>query len=360
MNEIKRLWDKRYEPQGRIDITVFFVNIFLIICHIFLMIIYIIIGHSFMTWVNVVSLFVYLFYLFRCYRNIERYMGLAFLEIWLHQIFGILSFGWTPCYQNWCFGMIAAYFLPAFSHNDGKKVVKRPFFFAFLIIFSYFFLATTFPLMHLSITKDLGIVTNSILFILNNGFTFISITMFAMFYTKRTDRNQRELSRKADYDELTALYNRYALNQMGERIATSAEVNNKNYSVAIIDIDFFKKVNDTYGHTSGDLVLKQLATYLRQCSIKGIVSGRWGGEEFVLISPHNISYETFTTALEKLRIKVEKTKFTIEKKKQIKVTISIGATCVDGTINLEDAVSKADVNLYKAKESGRNKLVKKI
>ena len=358
MNEFRRLWDKKYEPQGRIDLTVFFVNIFLLMCHVFLMVIYMIIGHTFMICVNSVSLLVYLLFIFKCYKNIERYMGIAFLEIWLHQIFGILSFGWTPCYQNWCFGMIAAYFLPAFSQNDGNKTVKRPFYYAFLIIFSYFFLATTFPLMHLSITKELGIGMNSILFIANNLFVFFSITMFALYYTKRTDRKERELSRKADYDELTSLYNRYALNQMGERIATSSENNNKPYSVAIIDIDFFKKVNDKYGHASGDLVLKQLATLLRQSAIKGIVSGRWGGEEFVLISPHNVSYDNFTLTLEKLRAKVEKTKFIIEKKKQIKVTISIGSASVDGTINLEDAVSKADVNLYKAKESGRNKLIK--
>ena len=254
--------------------------------------------------------------------------------------------------------MIAAYFIPAFSPNNKKRSIKRAIYNSFLIIFSYFFLATIFPLLNLNITQELNIYINSILFMLNNSFVFFTIIMFDLFYTARTDRNQRELSRKADYDELTSLYNRYALNQMGERIIIASENNNKNYSVAILDIDFFKKVNDTYGHTSGDMVLKQLAILLRQSSVRGIVSGRWGGEEFVLISPHNISYNNFVTTLEKLRQKVEKTKFEIENGKQIDLTISIGAASVDGTTNLEDAVSQADAKLYKAKESGRNKLIK--
>ena len=357
MKSFKELWEKKYEPQGRINITVFFVNIFLIMCHIYLMIVYLIIGHKVMIYANIASLLVYGLYTFHCYKNIERYMGIAFLEIWIHQIFGILTFGWTPCYQNWCFGMIAAYFLPAFSSGNDKKLIKRPFIFASLIIFTYFFLATFIPVVDISFHQELDIPMNSLLFIGNNIFVFFTITMFALFYTSKSDRKERELSRKADYDELTNLYNRYALNQMGERISNASDKNDKSYSVAIIDIDFFKKVNDTYGHTSGDMVLKELANIMRLNSVKGIIPGRWGGEEFVMIAPHNISYNTFKNTLEKLRQKVERTKFKIENNKEIDVTISIGSAKASSGISLEDAISNADVNLYKAKESGRNRLI---
>lgn len=356
MNDIKELWARRYEPQERVNLTVFFVNLFLLFCHIFLMVVYIFIGHSFMTYVNVVSLLVYLLFLTSCYKNIERYMGIAFLEIWLHLICGILSFGWTPCYQNWCFGMIAAYFLPSLNHDD-KTSIHRPFHYAFLIMFTYFFLATFFPLMHLKITTELDIYANSILFIGNNLFVFIAIILFALFYTKRTDRREKELTRKADYDELTSLYNRYALTQLSDKVVTASKENKKPYSVAILDIDFFKKVNDKFGHTSGDMVLKQLANILRSFSVRGIIAGRWGGEEFILIAPHNITYTDFKDTLEKLRLKVSQTKFRIEKKKDIKVTISIGSVKVSKYKDLEDSVSDADINLYKAKESGRNKLI---
>ena len=154
MSEIKRLWLNKHTPQGRIDITVFFVNIFLLICHLFLMGVYIVIKHKPMIYINIISLVLYTFYIFKCYRNVERYMGISFLEIWIHLIGGILSFGWRPCYQNWCFAMIVAYFLPAFSPN---KSVKRSFIFAFLIIFTYFFMATFYPLVHFKFTTELDL-----------------------------------------------------------------------------------------------------------------------------------------------------------------------------------------------------------
>lgn len=355
MSEIKRLWSNKHTPQGRIDITVFFVNIFLLICHLFLMGVYIVIKHKPMIYINIISLVLYTFYIFRCYRNVERYMGISFLEIWIHLIGGILSFGWRPCYQNWCFAMIVAYFLPAFSPN---KSVKRSFIFAFLIIFTYFFMATFYPLVHFKFTTELDLYTDSVLFIANNGFVFITITLFALFYTSRSNRKELELSRKADYDELTDLYNRHAINQLGTKLINQAKEKNESYYVAILDIDYFKKINDTFGHSSGDLVLKKIASIIRTYSVRGIIPGRWGGEEFVMLAPHHIEYSEFTKILEKLRIKVSETEFNIENDQKINLTISIGSAKIKEYKNIEESIADADINLYKAKETGRNKLVK--
>lgn len=357
MNEIKELWKRKKEPQGRIDITVFFVNIFLFLCHVFLMLVYVAIGHKFMICVNTFSLLIYLLSVPVCYKNIDRYMGIAFLEIWIHQICGILSFGWTPCYQNWCFGMITAYFLPAFS-SERRGARQRPFIYAFLIIFTYFFLATFFPLVHLKITTELNIYMNSLLFIGNNSFVFINISLFALFYTSNNNRKEIELSKKAEYDELTQLYNRRGINELGNSIISNAKEENKPYYIAILDIDYFKKINDKYGHISGDLVLKRLANIIRAYSNKGIIPGRWGGEEFVMIAPHTISYSEFTKILERLRINISEVKFDIENNKEINLTISIGAAKVKKHENIEEAIGYADINLYKAKSGGRNMLVK--
>ena len=284
-------------------------------------------------------------------------MGIAYLNIWVHLICGILSFGWTPCYQNWSFAMIAAYFLPAFN-TDNKFSKKRPIYYALLIIFSYFILATVFPLLNLKITIELNIYMNSILFIANNLFTFITIILFVVFYTSNNNRKEMELSRKADYDELTNLYNRHALNQLGKSIIEHAKENKKSYSVAILDIDYFKKINDKYGHKSGDLVLKRLANILKIYSTKEITCGRWGGEEFIMIASPEIEYSKFTKILESMRIKISESKFNIEDNKKIDLTISIGSAKLRKYKDLETAVSSADVNLYKAKKTGRNKLVK--
>lgn len=357
MNEIKKLWARKYSPQGRIDITVFFVNIFLLLCHVFLMVIYLIIGNKVMIGVNIFSLLLYILYIPSCYKNVERYMGMSFLEIWVHLICGILCFGWTPCYQNYCFGMLTAFFLPA-TGTQYVKSKKRVIMYSLLIIFTYFILATAYPLLHLSFTQELNIYLNSILFIGNNAAVFITIAMFAVFYTSTSNRKELELSRKADYDELTNLYNRYSINQLGNRIIAKAKENDEAYSVAILDIDHFKKVNDKYGHSSGDVVLRKVADMIKKASVNGIIPGRWGGEEFVMIAPHYVAYEEFTNVLEELRIRISEETFEVDNNKKIKLTISIGSSKVRGYDNTEKAISMADTNLYKAKETGRNKLVK--
>ena len=355
MEEIKRLFKNKYNIQGKIDITVFFVNIYLLFIHILLLIIYLLFGHKLMTIYSLITTPIYLYYIFNCYKTINRYMGIAFCEIWVHLILGILSFGWTPCYQNWCFGMIVAYFLPAFDLN---KTNNRPFIYAFMVIFTYFFLSTFYPLINLKITMDLTISQHSILFIINNLSVFVAIILFAIFYTSRSTRKELELSRKADYDELTGLYNRHAISQLGNKLIESAKENKKPYYIAMIDIDFFKKINDTYGHTSGDMVLRKLSNIIRIYSIKGIIPGRWGGEEFIMIAPHQMKYSEFTKILESLRSIVEKTEFLTEKNEKIKLTISIGSVIIKKHKNIDESISLADNNLYKAKTKGRNRLVK--
>ena len=357
MNTIKELWANKKEAQGRMNITIFFINIFLLLCHIFLMIVYIIADHHFMIGANIVSLFVYSYYFLNCYKNSIRYAGIVFLEIWLHMLFAIASFGWTPCFQNWSFAIIAAYFLPAFGLEHKKSSYKSIMAYTSIVIVTYFLIAVAIYVIDIPIMEPLSDTMNRLLFALNNLATFFAIIMFSVFYTSNNRREKRELSRKASYDELTNLYNRYALTQLSGHIISEAKEEKKPYNVAIIDVDYFKNVNDTYGHLSGDMVLEQLSRVLRAYSMRGIISGRWGGEEFIMIAPYDIEYSRFTKILERLRMSVENRKFKIEADEEINITISVGSAKIKKYTTLEEAVSIADENLYKAKEEGRNKVV---
>ena len=356
-NDLKKLWGNKNNSQGRIDITIFFVNIFLILCHAFLMVIYVMAKHNFMIYVNIVSSIIYIISLFSCYKNVDRYVSMASVEIWLHMLCAIISFGWTPCFQNWSFALIAGYFLPVFSRDNQKKFRKRSILFALSIITSYFLFSVIINIYDFKTMKPLDDFMNRLMFTINNCISFIAIMMFAIFYTSKTKRKELELSRKADYDELTNLYNRHAINQISEKIIGEAKYLNKSYNIAIIDVDFFKNINDTYGHLSGDMVLKELADIFKFYSNKGIIPSRWGGEEFLIITPCDIPYKTFLNILEKIRIKVSKTKFNTETKEKIDLTISIGASSINKYNTLEDVIAEADKNLYKAKDTGRNKLV---
>lgn len=355
MNVLKELWNKRHTPKGRVDITFFFGNIFLLFCHLLLMIIYIIIGHGCMIGINIISTVVYLLQIKSCYKRTDIFVPLAFFDIWLHMIFAVLSFGWTPCFQNWAFALIAAYFLPTYSFDEEKKSKLQSIIFTVIIIVTYFILSILIHVANIPIAVTLSSNMNRVLFTINNLFAFIAITMFAIFYTSSSKRKQYELTRKADYDELTDLYNRHAITQLS-RSLVGEETSRKKYNAAIIDIDFFKLVNDKYGHNSGDMVLKEIAKILKSHN-KKIIPSRWGGEEFVVISTTEVPYAEFKKLMESLRVKISKHKFEIVDKKNINITVSIGITKVKKNDILNDAIKVADKNLYKAKKAGRNRVI---
>jgi diguanylate cyclase (GGDEF)-like protein len=122
--------------------------------------------------------------------------------------------------------------------------------------------------------------------------------------------------------------------------------------VGIIDIDDFKSVNDTYGHAEGDKVLVTIADILRDeiGNTSSSFFGRWGGEEFLFVLP-NLSIDDAYDKLEKLRKTVEKTDFGEVGHK----TISIGITSYAPDDTADDVFQRADVALYEAKETGKNK-----
>lgn len=357
IKDIKELWSKKKELQGRLDVTVFFVNIFLILTHIFLMGIYVMANHRFMIITNIVSLLYYICWITNCYKKKDYYISFTFFEIWIHMLLGLVSFGWHASFQNWIFALIVATFLPSFKSDVYKPNYGRSFLFTGIVVVTYFVFAVLIYIIPFKISVELSPILLRTIFTFNNLVSFSAIILFAIFYTIRNEYRVRELTIKAEYDELTSLYNRHALQAIGNSIMNEAYRNKNTYSVAIIDIDFFKKINDTYGHASGDLVLKELANLLRAYSFKGIMPGRWGGEEFVMIAPYNIGYNEFTIILEKLREKVERQGFPVEGNDKIDLTISIGVSEIKGKVKLDDAISIADKNLYKAKKNGRNKVI---
>lgn len=126
-------------------------------------------------------------------------------------------------------------------------------------------------------------------------------------------------------------------------------------SLFICDIDFFKKVNDTYGHNAGDAVLKHVAEIFGSSCPKGAEVYRWGGEEFIMILPDKNLSAAEETA-EKLRAAVESSVCRFEDL-EIKVTMSFGCTEADPAKTIEENISDADGKLYSAKENGRNRVV---
>ncbi|MCB2180629.1 MAG: sensor domain-containing diguanylate cyclase [Desulfobulbaceae bacterium] len=164
------------------------------------------------------------------------------------------------------------------------------------------------------------------------------------------------------HDSLTGLANRTLLLSRLNEEAGRARRARENLSVAMVDIDFFKKVNDTYGHAAGDMVLREVAILLRQEFRSCDFVARYGGEEFTLIMP-DTNKEQAAIALERIRQSVEAFEFCCGRSdtyKNIRITISGGVAVgsgVDQSWSIETLLETADEALYKAKQTGRNKIV---
>ncbi len=161
-------------------------------------------------------------------------------------------------------------------------------------------------------------------------------------------RNFRRANRLSLTDPLTGLPNRRNMQKFLTEQITIVRRYAKSLAVAMLDIDFFKKYNDTYGHQAGDQVLIQVAGILRRQLRRSDLPARYGGEEFIVILPETEG-EPACCPMDRIRRLVEK---------ETPVTVSIGIACYHDDLAPEELVELADQALYQAKEGGRNRLVR--
>jgi diguanylate cyclase (GGDEF)-like protein len=173
---------------------------------------------------------------------------------------------------------------------------------------------------------------------------------------KEIETLYQEVERRSRIDPLTELSNRRSFSCDALRFFQLAIRHQKKLSCAMLDIDFFKKVNDTYGHDIGDKVLVAVAKACKKQLRKTDLLARFGGEEFCFLFPETdlngaaIIAENIRDAISKLEFDSEKNRFS--------VTVSIGISkLLDSNDSMENMLKRSDESLYKAKENGRNRVV---
>jgi two-component system cell cycle response regulator len=177
-------------------------------------------------------------------------------------------------------------------------------------------------------------------------------------YSERLRDNVQKSAEMAITDALTGLFNRRYMEMHLATLVEQAASRGKPIAVLIVDIDYFKAVNDSYGHDAGDDVLREFALRIRKAIRNIDLACRYGGEEFVIVMPET-DVAVATIVAERLRRRIASEPFTIEQgARNLNVTISIGIAALAGVADTAAAILKrADTALYRAKRDGRNRVV---
>jgi diguanylate cyclase (GGDEF)-like protein len=177
---------------------------------------------------------------------------------------------------------------------------------------------------------------------------------------KKEEEERKQLIRSLNHlsitDSLTGLFNRRALNDMLTHEIDRASRYDADLSLILCDVDNFKAINDTHGHTAGDRALQKVAETLKNSLRRADILGRYGGDEFMIILPET-GLEGAKSLAEKVRIAVEGLELELELPGQKAISLSLGvASCCEPLENIDTLVSLADTALYASKQAGRNKV----
>lgn len=181
--------------------------------------------------------------------------------------------------------------------------------------------------------------------------TLSSLILFAMFDERRSLILQ--LTKLASTDFLTKLGNRSFFMERGEQAVAQAKRHKTDLSLAILDIDLFKKINDTYGHPVGDEVIKHIAKLCASSLRIEDTPSRVGGEEFAILLPNTNKRDAYTI-IERIRLAVQSQPLVIDTNTSITVTFSAGIAQLENNESLAELFRLADNMLYKSKKTGRN------
>ena len=183
--------------------------------------------------------------------------------------------------------------------------------------------------------------------IINRNDEFSEIANAALFM-------QKSLRNMVELDGLTNLLNRRTGEQKLRSTYLSSKDSETPFSIVLADIDYFKSINDTYGHHNGDIVLQNISVFLKNHTYHKGYAIRWGGEEFMLVFENHTLEETLT-CLKQLQTELREFVHTIEEN-EIYVTMTFGVAC-DATLKMEELIELADNKLYEGKAAGRDCII---
>lgn len=326
------------------------VNIAILAIHIGLLVAFILVDAPIMIIMNIFSIITYIT-LFRVIdKNLVLYLLIVFVEILVHMALASICMGWKCGFQLYFFAFIPIIYYSDYisKKRNLMKVYPIP---MSVVAVAVFFVIRMLAYNNFSI-YTLPEATSVIIYALNIIMTFVFLMMFMSMFERMSLRNEHMLQHLAEYDLLTNLSNRHHMTAIFDTLLK----NDIGFSVAILDIDNFKKVNDTYGHNIGDQTLKAFAEVLKAVETDDIYTCRWGGEEFLVVLKGDNTYETAKALLELIRVNVSNIRIPTDDG-ELKVTVSSGITKYRRGERPSNTINRADSYLYIAKNSGKNQVI---
>ncbi|MCR4689405.1 MAG: GGDEF domain-containing protein [Saccharofermentans sp.] len=304
----------------------------------------------FLVWFSIPVLLVYILgFVLVAKDQLEAYVSIVYFCIFLYMCVCTVCLGFTFGFHLYCLSMIPIIFHIEYLATKINARKVNAFVVSCIILLGY--LAVT---VYCAFNKPIYELDEEIgwgFYLINSLIVIAFLFFYSRMVLKLSMEYENKLRSAALVDQLTGLFNRHYMITELEK----ADGENKSCFLAMVDIDDFKKINDTYGHSAGDFVLTNVARIMREVC-KGSKIARWGGEEFLILSLGTIEgggYELIDMV--RARIEAEASCYGND---QIKVTITCGVADHASGRSIEQWVGEADGKLYIGKGSGKNKVVK--
>ena len=310
-------------------------------------------------WLQLSAIFVYYlsicafygFMLWLVMKDIYRLTTvLVHLEIVIFMVTNTILFGWNSGFHAY---LLALASLVYFNPFDNKRV---------MYLFSgteaaLFFCLKIFTIYHAPVI-NVGSGIRDIFYLLNYAGCFIVVVCGAAVSKVSADTTERKLEKKtrsllnkADHDTLTHLWTRSYLIKQFQKVSEK----NIPFSIVMCDIDYFKKINDTYGHNCGDYILESIAGIIQENSPKDAIVTRWGGEEFIVLL-EDFDIIKSRPLVENIRKRVAEKEF-LYKGTKLHVTMTFGISTSMEQSGLTGLIELADERMYMGKQNGKNQVV---
>ena len=311
------------------------------------------------------ALSAYAFSTYLTYRDKNTWALLLYSAVttmWMFRF--VISWGWECGIQHFVFVLLVLMFVGTYRTIKEKLLASAVVFLIRMLLYSWHITHEPLEILSRRISVTFQII--------NIVSIFLSLIVILNIFTRdklateaKLAQYNRQLKAVAEHDHLTGLLNRRSgMADTVEKIMGGTLMTGM--SIAIGDIDHFKKINDTYGHEAGDEVLKKLAKLFSEYMSEYGLAVRWGGEEFLFVF-NDVNLDDAFVALDGLRLKISTLEI-VWKGESIPVTMTFGATDINVMVSSKDtyldienrineAIGDADKKLYMGKESGRNKVV---